>query len=64
MEYYYDDEQLDNFCDEAGKTLPSELLEKIVGNVEDLQYAEECYTCEHCGRVWDGNAQCYPCLND
>ncbi len=22
------------------------------------------YVCGRCGRMWDGNAQCYPCIPD
>ena len=43
--------------------LPLEICEMIVEKVRNIQDSESevLYTCEHCGRVWDGNAQCFPC---
>ena len=30
---------------------------------EEIDYPEDV-ECEKCGRVWDGNAQCFPCPGD
>ena len=46
------------------KKLPLEVCEMIVNQVIEIQNRDfsEYITCYHCGRVWDGNAQCYPCV--
>ena len=41
-------------------TLPREIVEHIISYLE-VENEEELYTCERCGRVWDGYAQCFPC---
>jgi len=41
--------------------LPREIVEKIIDYVIEIQYYDDLVTCEICGRMWDGNAQCFPC---
>lgn len=52
----------EQFVKKMIKKLPQEIIHKIIGYMEVAQ--EDLYTCEHCGRVWDGNAQCFPCIYD
>ena len=52
--------------DETQKILetkvPKEIAEKIIEIKNTIEYEElELVTCERCGNVWDGYAQCFPC---
>ena len=48
------------------KVLPTEIVNMIMEIKEEMEYmdeVEEMVTCERCGRVWDGYAQCFPCID-
>lgn len=52
--------------DETQKILetkvPKEIAEKIIEIKEEMEWEDlDLVTCERCGNVWDGNAQCFPC---
>jgi hypothetical protein len=44
------------------KKVPKEIAEKIIDIKEEMELEDMgLVTCERCGNVWDGNAQCFPC---
>lgn len=51
-------DQVNQLLNNIKQRLPQELIYKIVVEYENQYYEEYLVTCENCGRMWDGNAQC------
>ena len=50
--------QVNQLLNYIKNTLPLEIIYRIVEEYDHQYYQEELVTCENCGRMWDGNAQC------
>jgi hypothetical protein len=51
-------DQVNQLLNNIKQRLPQELIHRIVEEYENQYYQEYLVTCDNCGRMWDGNAQC------
>lgn len=51
-------DQTDMLLNDILKKLPTEIIHIIVENYEYQYYFKDMVTCENCGNMWDGFAQC------
>ena len=45
------------------KFFPNEIANMIIDIKENMEFMDNMVTCERCGNIWDGYAQCFPCID-
>ena len=46
------------------KTLPNEIIIKILEDFEYIYWMKDMVQCDRCGHIWDGYAQCVCLYSD